>query len=374
MLRLFPVFQCAIRRTTRRMASTAGKTTLDTEEDSGLATKKQKTSSGEANQSREKQANGHEEKNGSSLVKESNVFERFKFTKLLKADPSRKTAFVQGTFDDGSDAMIILEKLAFESDSMEKMFQSEALGQLAFKNDVYHNYLLNLDPKFNATKATLIYPAAQSHFEKHMPQIMHIVNETAEDYRDVTEPYLKTSKRFDTKWVDNILDHEKETERIVFEDPDPETGFVLLPDLKWDGSNVDSLYLVALVHKRGIHSIRDLRGFHLPMLQKIQDEGLSAIKKKYGLPPSHVRAYFHYQPTFYHLHIHFSNVLFDAPGRNAEKAHMLSMVISNLTMNSEYFTQATIPFMLGEKDPLFQLYKDKLEDSDNVHNQTETKK
>ena len=75
------------------------------------------------------------------------------------------------------------------------------------------------------------------------------------------------------QWVDNILDHEKETERIVFEDPDKEIGFVLLPDLKWDGHNVESLYLIAIVHKRGIHSIRELDGDHLPMLKKIKQDG-----------------------------------------------------------------------------------------------------
>jgi m7GpppX diphosphatase len=31
--------------------------------------------------------------------------------------------------------------------------------------------------------------------------------------------------------VYNILSHQTESENIVFEDPDPENGFVLLPDL-----------------------------------------------------------------------------------------------------------------------------------------------
>lgn len=33
-----------------------------------------------------------------------------------------------------------------------------------------------------------------------------------------------------------------ESERIIFEDPDPATGFILLPDFKWsDTSNVSSI-------------------------------------------------------------------------------------------------------------------------------------
>ena len=79
----------------------------------------------------------------------------------------------------------------------------------------------------------------------------------------------------------------------------------------------------------------------------------AAVTKKYGLDPSCIRAFLHYQPTFYHLHVHFTNIQFDAPGRNAEKAHMLSTVISNLEISFDYYSKATIPFMIGEKDPLY---------------------
>ena len=46
------------------------------------------------------------------------------------------------------------------------------------------------------------------------------------------------------QWVYNILNHEKESRRIVFENKDPQTGFVFLPDLKWDGNTSENLYLV----------------------------------------------------------------------------------------------------------------------------------
>lgn len=75
------------------------------------------------------------------------------------------------------------------------------------------------------------------------------------------------------QWVYNILEKKKEADRIVFEDPDPNTGFVLLPDLKWDGSQVENLYLVAIVHDRSLRSIRDLRQQHLGLLQNIQNKG-----------------------------------------------------------------------------------------------------
>jgi hypothetical protein len=41
--------------------------------------------------------------------------------------------------------------------------------------------------------------------------------------------------------VYNILKHEKEADRILYEDPDPKTGFLILPDLKWDRKTISTL-------------------------------------------------------------------------------------------------------------------------------------
>lgn len=72
----------------------------------------------------------------------------------------------------------------------------------------------------------------------------------------------------------NILEHKSESERIVFEDTNPETGFVLLPDLKWNGTTLDTLYLLAITHKKGIKSLRDLTTEHLPLLKNIFEKGV----------------------------------------------------------------------------------------------------
>ncbi|KAJ8776205.1 hypothetical protein J1605_015767 [Eschrichtius robustus] len=42
----------------------------------------------------------------------------------------------------------------------------------------------------------------------------------------------------DLAWVYNILDRKAEAERIVFENPDPSDGFVLIPDLKWNQQQI----------------------------------------------------------------------------------------------------------------------------------------
>ena len=79
------------------------------------------------------------------------------------------------------------------------------------------------------------------------------------------------------QWVYNILEKQSEVERIIFEDPDMETGFILVPDMKWDGKQLEDLYVVALVQDRSLHSIRCLTAEHIPLLENVQQKGLVCI-------------------------------------------------------------------------------------------------
>lgn len=40
----------------------------------------------------------------------------------------------------------------------------------------------------------------------------------------------------------------------------------------------------------------------------------AAIKEKYDIPAHKLRVYLHYLPSFYHLHVHFTALSFEAPG------------------------------------------------------------
>lgn len=43
-----------------------------------------------------------------------------------------------------------------------------------------------------------------------------------------------------------------------------------------------------------------------------------AITGKYGLEKSQQRIYLHYQPSFYHLHVHFTSLQFTPPGNRRD--------------------------------------------------------
>lgn len=78
----------------------------------------------------------------------------------------------------------------------------------------------------------------------------------------------------------NILEGKSEQDRVVHDNKCEKEGFVLLPDLKWDGITKETLYLLAIVRQRGIKSLRDLDESHLPLLRRIRDEGKVRLSSK----------------------------------------------------------------------------------------------
>ncbi|XP_055902887.1 m7GpppX diphosphatase [Eupeodes corollae] len=308
------------------------------------------------------------DKNGSAQQPNYDI-SKFKLTKILNNNTVRKSIALLGTFPDISEvdqALVIFEKNAFtESDvqtdgSTDKsFFSSKTKTNVEFLNNIYGSFQCIPESDLNCIKTTVVYPATDKHIEKYSIHAKHLIAETPALYENITLTYLKSSQ-FSLDWVYNILEHKQETERIVFEDPDPEIGFVLLPDLKWDGRTIEALYLLAIVHKRDIKSLRDLNSSHLPLLKNIRDSGRRAIEEKYGIPASQIRMYFHYQPSFYHLHIHFNPVGNDAPGIWCEKSHMLETVINNLELVSDYYKRATIPFVAYEGNKLLDIYDEEL--------------
>ena len=159
------------------------------------------------------------------------------------------------------------------------------------------------------------------------------------------------------QWVYNILDHKKETERIAFEDPCKENGFVLLPDLKWDNKSIETLYLLGIVHRRDLKSIRSLTSEHLPLLKNVRDKGVAAIQEKYDIDRAQLRIYLHYQPSFYHLHVHFTYLKHDAPGIFCERSHLLDSVINNIELMPNYYQKATLSFVVYDNDKLYDRFE-----------------
>ncbi|KAK2118102.1 hypothetical protein P7K49_004989 [Saguinus oedipus] len=91
--------------------------------------------------------------------------------------------------------------------------------------------------------------------------------------------------------------------------------FVLIPDLKWNQQQLDDLYLIAISHRRGIRSLCDLTPEHLLLLRNILHQGQEAMMQCYQMMGDHLPVYLHYLPSYYHLHVHFTALGFEAPAQ-----------------------------------------------------------
>lgn len=227
------------------------------------------------------------------------------FVSLLTKDPFSKSASVLGRIND-KHAVLILEKTAFGDDLHLITNETESpMLKIISGNDIYRWYLASLSEGKFSIKATVIYPATDVHIRKYEKQRRHMVKETPEIYKKHIINYIQTMKGSRLQWLYNILDHKAETEKIIYEDPDPETGFLLLPDMyvpndlsfinrKWDGSTISSLYLCAIFRRYDLSSIRDLNESHIPLLRTIQNSVIHATTSKWPeVSADQLRMYIH---------------------------------------------------------------------------------
>ncbi|KAH0533731.1 m7GpppX diphosphatase-like [Cotesia glomerata] len=270
----------------------------------------------------------------------------FEVKRILRNNATQKQIAIEGTFKgcDGS-ALLVLEKKGFpeEQSLLEQgFFNDETTTKKIYRNDIYRGYDFFPTNEFNGLNATITYPAEPKHIEKFTPPDYYTIEETPEIYKNVTYPSL--SKQLSIKWVDNILDGTAEADRVIYNDKDEKTGFVLVKDLKWK-DDISNLYLIAITRLK-IASIRELNESHLTLLKNIKEAGSRAIEANYNIPANRLRTYFHYQPSYYHLHVHFTALTVENAGTLVERAHLLSTVINNIEMMPDYYQKATLTFRI----------------------------
>mmetsp|Transcript_29873 Transcript_29873/g.76641 ORF Transcript_29873/g.76641 Transcript_29873/m.76641 type:complete len:311 (+) Transcript_29873:142-1074(+) len=287
--------------------------------------------------------------------------EGFTVERILSEDAPSKSVAILGTFSDSKDgdkAIVKLSKRHFQLDSLHDLFQSGPSLQLDFENDIYSKFSALADPKFNQITVDTIYPCTAKHIAKHTAATTLMFTETSEMYHDTVQPYIKGLPTSQIQWVHNILEGTKEADRVIMRDDDPLTGFTLLPDLKWDQSQTEQLYCVAIVNRRDLASIRDLRQEHMGLLSNIMNAGCSAIKEKFGVDASQLKIYFHYYPSYFHLHCHFSHTSLGSIGNGAGKGHLLADVMNNIKLfGSDYYQRTSLAVEVRQDSELINLFQ-----------------
>ncbi|PBK99144.1 scavenger mRNA decapping enzyme [Armillaria gallica] len=311
----------------------------------------------------------------------------FKYERTLNEEPEKKRIALLGSFPaswalvrpDGTEtrgieytlerqrAIIRIEKTAFAPELADLFFHSEqptivSSVKLIQSTDIYSwlaGWLLSSSEEQQRqgdVKIDIICPATDDHIRKYSPQKYTLVRETPELYASVVRPYIDSFPPARTRWVTKILSGEAEQEAVLFSSPE----FILLPDMKWDRHTIGSLYLVAIARDPTLRSLRDLRLGHVPLLKSIRKEAYRVVQERWGLPTGSLRMWIHYQPSYYHFHIHIANASYEGPGFGMAvgQAHLLEDVISLLettaTSGINIFERVALTYGLGEQHGLYQ--------------------
>ncbi|KIK75446.1 hypothetical protein PAXRUDRAFT_835657 [Paxillus rubicundulus Ve08.2h10] len=203
-------------------------------------------------------------------------------------------------------------------------------------------------------KINVIFPATEVHIRKYTKQELLMVTETPELYDGVVKPYIEAFPASRTQWVRDVVDGKSEAERILCRTSD----FLILPDMKWDPSGpISSLYLLALACGPSIRSLRDLRGGkrgHVGMLEEIRETAYEIVAERWGLGRGNLRMYVHYQPSYYHFHVHIVHASqAGMMGMTVGQAHLLDDIISMLKLSPTVLSELTFTYGLGAQHGLY---------------------
>ena len=209
-----------------------------------------------------------------------------------------------------------------------------------FENDIYTKYLTD-DLIQNKIDVELIYPATQKQIDKYRLVNYELFHETYDIYLKKTLPYINSIQQKDVTWIFNIF--EKKTEEPIGEAPSK--NFLILKD--YTAANNDKAIIclgIPIPKYSYIKSIRDLTQKELPLLEEFYVEGKKIIAKKFGCKENEIKAYLHYPPSFYYLHVHYTSV--NDPNNTSSsainRAIDLNEIIQNIKLINDYYQKIPI--------------------------------
>lgn len=286
---------------------------------------------------------------------------KFQLIRILDTSVREKTITFEALYKDQK-AVIRLEKTILDEQSINELLKDHGcIVEREFHNDIYGNYFSfpsEVAKNLISIKTTLIHPATEAVIIKYTKHKRSFIHETCEEYYRFVEDHVLNRLGPDKesiRWVYNILEHKSEQERVIFDLQDQENGFMMLPDLRW-GGKVDDLYMLAICYRRDIKSLRDLSGLHLKLLNNILSKGTEVICSKYKISKSNLRVFIHYQPTFYHFHVHFKYLGDSGQSEGSDRDNLLVTVINNIMLRDDYYQKATLTYPLTHLDPLYEIF------------------
>ena len=220
------------------------------------------------------------------------------------------------------------------------------------ENDVFSYYTATIRHPMRCP-VVVIASCTAKQIRKHFDDDLAVVRESGAMYDAVTKAYVDAFPPSRNAWIGNILDGTKEAEHALHSTPD----MLLSKATDWTPSgNVRSLRCLTIFRHPRLRSIRDLRGSDVAMLRAAKGDVLRALHERYGTREDELRLYFHYHPTFWHLHMHITHWS-QTRSTETDRAHLLDDVIDNLSLDGNYYARRALTTKVPRDGALHRGFK-----------------
>ena len=162
---------------------------------------------------------------------------------------------------------------------------------------------------------------------------------TTETYEEYLEK-MDNIEDVNTIWIKKIMNGTAEQDKVIKRTDE----YIIVRDWKFDVKTDihSSIFDLEELHLLGIptitiKSIRDIECKHIPLLDTIKESGLNVCETVFGINRNQVKIYFHYPPSTFQLHIHFTWVGLNDITTNFERAHDYDKVIKNIKLDPAYY-------------------------------------
>jgi m7GpppX diphosphatase len=206
------------------------------------------------------------------------------------------------------------------------------------------SYTLEKDPPESRNPHNRSFPLAQRAVVTCSPEVA---------FGERMRAYIDTQRASPRKkWIYDIIDGTIEIEDRVADTED----VVLLPDTEAPNSAEVTNWL-AVFKDTSLHTLRDMRGKHIPLLKRVRDLCVEKICSHTGHTEKSVMVYLHYLPSVFQLHLHVCAPYGQYTTFDACKIQPVETVISNLEIDPDYYRKARITTALIGRGELAEIYE-----------------
>ena len=277
-----------------------------------------------------------------------------KIIEILDESPQNALIYLLGEFEKNNNKekfIIKLKKKEFDSESILKDNSSLqkicSESSIYFSNDIYRKFI-SKDIQQNIIDIEFIYPINEKVIDKHRKVFYELFKETYEIYLNKTLPYINSFDKSHVQWIHNIL--EGKAEKILIQTKD----FIIKKNYKYVNNDNILDFIGFPFNGDNIRSLRDLNETHLPLLESFYNDGKKLIAEKYNCKPNELRAFLHYPPSFYYLHIHYLHVSLENFTACVNRAIDLNEVIQNIKLKNNYYQTITIEQLIKVGSKLYE--------------------